>query len=300
MADTKISALTASTTPLAGTEVLPIVQSGTTKQVSVANLTAGRDVSVLNLAGTQTVGTSLGSGGVYLSGNGGPDTGFVGYNYKNISGTESVPEAARASWREGFLNGAPVEWNVSYRAAAAAVSSWTKYLVVDSTGNATVSVGNLVIGTSGKGIDFSATSGTGTSELLADYEEGTWTPVVSGTSTAGTYEIGTNGSTYTKVGRTVTVQGFMQFAATVTGGGTGSLQITGLPFSKTANSYPTGSVYLALGTYTGIDPIVVFGSFSASSQLLLQQNASGGYGTSVAIGFASANAYLTFTISYEV
>jgi len=50
MADLKISALTASTTPLAGTEVLPIVQSSTTKQVSVANLTAGRSVSVADLA----------------------------------------------------------------------------------------------------------------------------------------------------------------------------------------------------------------------------------------------------------
>jgi hypothetical protein len=50
MADTKISALTASTTPLAGTEVLPIVQSSTTKQVSVANLTAGRAVSAASLA----------------------------------------------------------------------------------------------------------------------------------------------------------------------------------------------------------------------------------------------------------
>jgi hypothetical protein len=49
MADTKISALPASTTPLAGTEVLPIVQSGSTKQVSVANLTAGRDVSTANI-----------------------------------------------------------------------------------------------------------------------------------------------------------------------------------------------------------------------------------------------------------
>ena len=48
MADLKISALTASTTPLAGTEVLPIVQSSTTKQVSVANLTAGRAVSALS------------------------------------------------------------------------------------------------------------------------------------------------------------------------------------------------------------------------------------------------------------
>jgi hypothetical protein len=42
LADSKISALPASTVPLAGTEVLPIVQSSTTKQVSVANLTAGR------------------------------------------------------------------------------------------------------------------------------------------------------------------------------------------------------------------------------------------------------------------
>lgn len=50
MADLKISALPASTTPLAGTEVLPIVQSSTTKQVSVANLTAGRSVSVADLA----------------------------------------------------------------------------------------------------------------------------------------------------------------------------------------------------------------------------------------------------------
>ena len=45
MANTKISALTAATTPVAGTEVLPIVQSSATKQVSIANLTAGRSVS---------------------------------------------------------------------------------------------------------------------------------------------------------------------------------------------------------------------------------------------------------------
>lgn len=52
MADLKISQLTGATTPLAGTEVLPIVQGGTTKQVSVANLTAGRDVSAANLSAT--------------------------------------------------------------------------------------------------------------------------------------------------------------------------------------------------------------------------------------------------------
>ena len=54
MADVKISALPASTTPLAGTEVLPIVQSGTTSQVSVANLTAGRSFSALGMTLTST------------------------------------------------------------------------------------------------------------------------------------------------------------------------------------------------------------------------------------------------------
>lgn len=49
MADSKISALPASTTPLAGTEVLPIVQSSTTKQVSVANLTAGRAIAATSI-----------------------------------------------------------------------------------------------------------------------------------------------------------------------------------------------------------------------------------------------------------
>lgn len=61
MADTKISGLPASTTPLAGTEVLPIVQSGVTKQVSVANLTAGRAISASQMTlstGNLTIGTA--------------------------------------------------------------------------------------------------------------------------------------------------------------------------------------------------------------------------------------------------
>ena len=70
MADVKISALPASTTPLAGTEVLPIVQSSTTKQVSVADLTAGRAVSALSLTSTTTLdvtGTSTLSGNAIIS-----------------------------------------------------------------------------------------------------------------------------------------------------------------------------------------------------------------------------------------
>jgi hypothetical protein len=66
MADKKISALTGATTPLAGTEVLPIVQSGSTVKVAVSDLTAGRAVSALTLNSTTdaTFATTSGSVGI--------------------------------------------------------------------------------------------------------------------------------------------------------------------------------------------------------------------------------------------
>jgi hypothetical protein len=70
MADVKISGLPASTVPLAGTEVLPIVQSGTTKQVSIANVTAGRSVAALSVI-TPTIQAEAGSaGGTIKNGSG--------------------------------------------------------------------------------------------------------------------------------------------------------------------------------------------------------------------------------------
>lgn len=52
MADKKISQLTAATTPLAGTEVLPIVQSGSTVKVAVSNLTDGLSTVPVTKGGT--------------------------------------------------------------------------------------------------------------------------------------------------------------------------------------------------------------------------------------------------------
>lgn len=140
MADLKISALTASTTPLTGTEVLPIVQSSTTKQVSVANLTAGRAISATQI---------------------------------------------------------------------------------------TLTTGNVIVA-NGQGIDFSATSGTGTSELFADYEEGTFTAVVTMGSGTATVASGNDLMSYTKVGRLVTING--QFQISAVSSPSGAMKIT-LPFS---------------------------------------------------------------------
>ena len=69
MADLKISQLTGATTPLAGTEVLPIVQSGATKQVSVANLTAGRAVAMAGGSFTDNITQGTAAKGVNFTAN---------------------------------------------------------------------------------------------------------------------------------------------------------------------------------------------------------------------------------------
>ena len=96
-----------------------------------------------------------------------------------------------------------------------------------SNGNFDIKSGNLVIGTSGKGIDFSATAGTGTSELLADYEEGTWTPTV--TASSGSITSYTATGTYTKIGRVVYCS--LNVQITNNGTGAGNLSVT-LPFTS--------------------------------------------------------------------
>jgi hypothetical protein len=108
------------------------------------------------------------------------------------------------------------------------------------TGDQTIVNGNLVIATSGKGIDFSATPGTGTSELLSDYEEGTWTPVVVA-SAGGTTSGGNFTGSYTKIGRQVTVICAVENAGKNTL--SGDITITGLPFTSANNGlYATGEI----------------------------------------------------------
>ena len=96
------------------------------------------------------------------------------------------------------------------------------------------SSGNLVMA-SGSGIDFSATAnsnGSMGSELLDDYEEGTFTPIfyyVSGTSGV-TYSV--QEGRYTKIGRMVSFQ--IRMALTNKGSGNYNARIGGLPFTPQA------------------------------------------------------------------
>jgi len=104
------------------------------------------------------------------------------------------------------------------------------------TGDQTIIDGNLVIATSGKGIDFSATPGTGTSELLNDYEEGTWTPTdASGAGLTLTID----NARYTKIGRQVIASAQIQYPATAD---TNNAIIGGLPFATAASTSFAGVI----------------------------------------------------------
>jgi len=147
MADAKISALPAATTPLAGSEVLPIVQSSTTRQVSVANLTAGRAVSVAGLTSTSNV--TLSTNATYFRGvtSGAATTRMLGINSGNTVYIGSID--TQTAGGVIFING-------------------TEFMNVDTSNNVTVSAGNLIIGTAGKGISLPGsvtwTSGSGSPE----------------------------------------------------------------------------------------------------------------------------------------
>jgi hypothetical protein len=101
-------------------------------------------------------------------------------------------------------------------------------LTPKGTGNAVLTSGNLVVA-DGNGIDFSATSGTGTSELFSDYEEGNWTPAWSVSGGTITANVNTSGK-YVKIGRVVYIWGYISYQSH-TGTPTGALSVTGLPFA---------------------------------------------------------------------
>lgn len=98
----------------------------------------------------------------------------------------------------------------------------------------TIGVGNATAAASGAGISFPATQSASTdANTLDDYEEGTFTPTVIGTTTAGTGTYTLQVGKYTKIGNAVQ---FMIVLAWTAHTGTGSLNVTGLPFADSGGN----------------------------------------------------------------
>jgi hypothetical protein len=267
MADLKISALTAATTPLGGTEVFPIVQSSTTVKASIANVQAApvaagtaNGVQYLNGSKVPSTGTALSFDGTYALGIGTTLSAWGG-NYRGLQAGSTAFFGGNTAGNRNYSSSNVYRDGTNYKyittsfatqleqsdgafywlqaasGTAGNAITFATGMTLDTSSNLTVT-GNVVMGTSGKGIDFSVTSHPAgmTSELLSDYEEGTWTP----SQGSGLAVVGAFSSTgkYTKIGRQVTIQAALSAA-------------TSISFSAAAiitNNLP----FTTVGAFTGV------------------------------------------------
>ena len=178
-------------------------------------------------------------------------------NFLGCDGTDLLSPVAQIL---GIVNGTPgandMPGALTFRTTSDGGVALSERMRIDKTGDVTITDGDLVIGTSGHGIDFSATggpsNGSGDSELFADYEEGQFTPTIGGWTTPGTPTY--HGSTgrrgyYQKVGNMVTC--WMYLAWEGLSSPAGVLFIGGLPFgvkNTTSFSAPNGNIAMVSGT----------------------------------------------------
>ncbi len=173
-------------------------------------------------------------------------------------------------------------------------------LVIDHNSNVEISTGNVVIATSGKGIDFSATAGTGTSEVLDDYEEGVWTPVIADSSSGGNTGTSlTAQGEYTKVGNVVYAKCTLVNVDTTGLTSATTAFIQGLPFASlntTAASHDLGSCVLSRTTFTGF---VTCGVPDNASSVRFMESATGvSYDYLDVSEFTSTVADIYFSVVY--
>jgi hypothetical protein len=176
----------------------------------------------------------------------------------------------------------------------------TTEVMRSQSNNISIANGNLIIGTSGKGIDFSATAGTGTSELLDDYEEGDWTPTITGSSSNPTVTYGLQRGVYSKVGRLVTATAYFSWSAF--SGGSGDCYISGLPF-VIEGAVGAGAA-AAISQLDGVTFTVNrdnFGLFGSPSTSTLKFTCYGSATTTDSIPTTSiaASGLMVLTISYQ-
>tara|TARA_A100001391_G_scaffold205316_1_gene204937 strand:+ start:5611 stop:9456 length:3846 start_codon:yes stop_codon:yes gene_type:complete len=159
----------------------------------------------------------------------------------------------------------------------------TDRVTIDANGHINILDGNLAVA-SGHGIDFSAVSDGSRSvdsNLLADYEEGTWTP----TSNIGPITVNT--AHYAKVGSIVTVQAYITFPAM---SGSSGVNIASFPYTTTTpNDYHSCAVQS--NANAGYQ---ILGQFSNSTLTLMAPNGGG-----LSVNTMSSK-YILFSITYQV
>jgi hypothetical protein len=180
------------------------------------------------------------------------------------------------------------------------------YNVTTSSANTDLELygpGNLklnsnIVMTNGNGIDFSATadgSGTSTSELLDDYETGTWTPTPQSTGGGEAMSYYFTEGNYTKIGNMVTVTG--GFGFTSVSGGSSYFYIGGLPFSTVSGKNGSGSVRTTACSWGGRNMSPQ--RWATSSFSFLGSNDNGGGWAWTQWSWLASNSAMYFSFTYQ-
>ena len=174
-------------------------------------------------------------------------------------------------------------------------------IVFTAGGDIDMTAGGSILMKDGKGIDFSATAGTGTSELLDDYEEGVWTPLISQDGDGAVpFTSVTQSGAYTKVGNLVTVTCLYEYSG-IGSVGNNFAYMGGLPFTAANNSiYGYGFSFFEQSAYDTKSYSVA--ALSNAAKAFFQYDNGGGtlyVGTPRMVGntFPSA-AKVRFTLTY--
>ena len=157
----------------------------------------------------------------------------------NASGTGTLTIAAPNTNTDRTLTLPDATGTIITTAGGAAISGTTGAFTT------TVGVGGATPAASGAGITFPATaSASSDANTLDDYEEGTWTPAIIGSTSQSGQVYSSQVGTYTKIGRQVTARFYLQLSTEGTFSGF-YLLISGLPFTiaATPGNVMGGGVY---------------------------------------------------------
>ena len=191
----------------------------------VRNTTPGGGGAILEL--TATRGSDVNSYTILQSGDGVGSVVFGG-----ADGNEFVPAASIVARVDGTPGDNDMPGRLVFNTTADGASSATERMRLTSDGYLRMASGT-------GGIQFGGD--TAAANALDDYEEGTFTPTISGASSAGSASYNIQQGTYTKVGRIVTVSLRIEVTSFT---GTGALQVNGFPFA-TAQLSPLSMEYIA-------------------------------------------------------
>ena len=256
--------------------------------------TGGTSRLFVSSAGRVGIGTSLPIGLLQLGLDG------SGVIIDNTFSESSLPPADNNS----YIFRSPSSGSLNFRASAGAPTGgvykfWygsNVSMIIDSSqrvgiGTTASNANGGILQLSG-GITFPATAVAASDpNTLDDYEEGTWTPAIAGTTLAGAGTYSAQVGRYTKIGNTVTAHFNLTWSAHT---GTGNMLISGLPFTSAnvTNLSPAAVAYANNLTITGISVILV--TANATTGTINSVN----NGTAAALAIDTAATLIT-SITYQ-